>query len=348
VNYQAKQFAYKRSQDHDAAQPARHPVVIVGAGPVGMTLALDLAQRGVRVLLLDDDDKLSTGSRAICFAKRTLEIFDRLGVGSAMVAKGVSWNVGKVFLQDALVYSFDLLAEAGHKHPAFVNLQQYYVEGFLADAVAANDHIEVRWKHRVLAVDHGDERAVLTVGTPDGTHPLHADYLVACDGSRSAVRKALGLESKGQTFRDRFLIADVKMTAPFPINRYFCIDNRMMCGASIFSSAGMPIPMRKRSQRTCAPECRRCSGRTRNSSLNGSASTPLPACAWSAFVMGACCSRAIARIWCRRLAHAARIPAFRTPTIWVGSWPAFCVVMRAMRCSIATRLSANMLPTKTF
>ncbi len=85
------------------------------------------------VVLLDDDDRLSTGSRAICFAKRTLEVFDRLGCGEPMARKGVGWNTGRVFLRDEQLYSFDLLAEAGHQRPAFVNLQQYYVEGFLLD-----------------------------------------------------------------------------------------------------------------------------------------------------------------------------------------------------------------------
>lgn len=189
-----------------------------------MTLALDLAQQNIPVVILDDDDKLSSGSRAICFAKRTLEIWDRLGVGDAMVAKGVSWNVGKVFFRDAPIYSFDLLDEEGHQRPAFINLQQYYAEGFLFDAVAQTPQIDVRWHSRVVGVENNSEGVNLTVTTPDGTHVINADYVVACDGSRSAIRKLLGLESKGQTFRDRFLIADVKMTAPFPSERWFWFD----------------------------------------------------------------------------------------------------------------------------
>jgi len=224
VDYQAKRFAHTRRADQDAKAPARHAVVIVGAGPVGMTLALDLAQQNIPVVVLDDDDKLSSGSRAICFAKRTLEIWDRLGVGDAMVAKGVSWNVGKVFFRDAPVYSFDLLGEDGHRRPAFINLQQYYVEGFLSDAVAQTPQIDVRWHSRVVGLENDAEGVSLTVATPDGSYAIHADYVVACDGSRSPVRHLLGLESKGQTFRDRFLIADVKMTAPFPSERWFWFD----------------------------------------------------------------------------------------------------------------------------
>ncbi|MDB5821183.1 MAG: putativev FAD-dependent monooxygenase, partial [Rhizobacter sp.] len=167
---------------------------------------------------------LSSGSRAICFAKRTLEIFDRLGCGDRMVDKGVSWNVGRLFFRDEEIYHFDLLAEAGHSRPAFINLQQYYVEGFLAERAAQLPMVDIRWKSAVSGVEVHDDHAVLTVDTPDGPYRLEAQYTVACDGSRSSVRRSMGLESKGQTFRDRFLIADVKMTAPFPSERWFWFD----------------------------------------------------------------------------------------------------------------------------
>ncbi len=224
IDYQALRFEHSRCAEQDAAALVRTPVVIVGAGPVGMTLALDLAQQGIKVVLLDDDNKLSVGSRAICFAKRTLEIFDRLGVGDAMVAKGVSWNVGKIFCKEAHVYTFNLLGEDGHRRPAFINLQQYYVEGYLCDAVLQQPKIDVRWKNKVLAVDNREDGVALTVESPDGAYALAADYVIACDGSRSPVRHAMGLESKGQTFRDRFLIADVKMAAKFPTERWFWFD----------------------------------------------------------------------------------------------------------------------------
>jgi 3-(3-hydroxy-phenyl)propionate hydroxylase len=244
VDFQSLRFEPTRHPDQHATEPARHPVVVVGAGPVGLTLAIDLAQRGTPVVLLDNDNTLSTGSRAICFAKRTLEIFDRLGCGQRMVDKGVSWSVGKVFFRDAQVYQFDLLAEARREpagtpqgqaperearrpteqRPAFINLQQYYVEGYLAQRAAELPLIDLRWKHQVTGLEQHADHALLTIATPDGPYRLRADHVVACDGSRSTLRELAGQRSQGRVFRDRFLIADVKMKLERPAERWFWFD----------------------------------------------------------------------------------------------------------------------------
>ena len=221
---QNHEYPYRRSRDQDEATPARHPVVVVGAGPVGLSLAVDLAQRGQRVLLLDNDNRLSTGSRAICFAKRTLEIWDRLGVGDAMCAKGVKWNKGRVFLQDREVYAFNLLPETGHERPAFINLQQYYAEAYLAVRAAELPNLEIRWNNSVVGCENNSEGVTLGVDTPEGRYRIIADYVGACDGSRSSLRVLLGHESQGRVFRDRFLIADVRMKVDFPAERWFWFD----------------------------------------------------------------------------------------------------------------------------
>ena len=224
TDFQKLRFGHKRAPGQDADAPAHHPVIVVGAGPAGLSLAIDLAQNGVRTLLLDDDDKLSAGSRAICFAKRTLEIWDRLGCGDRMVDKGVSWNVGKVFFGEEMVYAFDLLADSGHRRPAFINLQQYYAEGFLLERALQLPGLEIRWQNKVTGLSQTPSGAELTVDTPDGPYKLTGGYVVAADGARSSIRGLMGLESKGRSFRDRFLIADIRMTADFPAERWFWFD----------------------------------------------------------------------------------------------------------------------------
>lgn len=227
-----RQFAYRRHPDQDHRDAAHHPVVIVGAGPVGLSLAIDLAQRGQRVVLLDDADRIGDGSRAICFSKRSLEVWDRLGVAAPMVAKGVQWNVGKIFRGEEMLYRFDLLPEPGHKMPAFINLQQYYAESFLVDRVQQLPEIDLRWRNKVSGLRQHNDHAELTVETPDGPYTLRADYVVACDGARSGMRGLVGAEFTGETFEDQFLIADVKMTAAFPTERWFWFDPPFHSGQS--------------------------------------------------------------------------------------------------------------------
>jgi 3-(3-hydroxy-phenyl)propionate hydroxylase len=218
------QYEFRRSPDSTAASPVRHPVVVIGAGPVGLATAIDLAQRGRSVVLLDDDTSVSHGSRGLCYAKRTLEILDRLGCADPVVEKGVTWQVGKVFRGDQQVYAFDLLPDGGHRFPAFVNLQQYWLEKFLVDRALALPDLDLRFASKVAAIDARADRVGIEIETPAGAYRIEADWVVACDGARSPARKMLGLDFKGRVFEDRFLIADVRMLAEFPTERWFWFD----------------------------------------------------------------------------------------------------------------------------
>jgi 3-(3-hydroxy-phenyl)propionate hydroxylase len=225
-------FAYRRAQDQDARTPVRRPVIVVGAGPVGLAAAIDLGLHGVPVVLIDDADRIGEGSRGICWSKRTLEICDRLGVGEMLVAQGVTWKLGKVFLGDDLVYSFDLLPEDGHKMPAFINLQQFYVEKALADRASEIDAVELRWKNKLIGVEPHNDHVRLTIDTPEGPYIMEASWLIAADGARSTTRDLLGLSFSGVTFEDKFLIADIKMAADFPTERRFWFDPSFHAGQS--------------------------------------------------------------------------------------------------------------------
>jgi len=218
------QYEFHPSADSAAEHPVRHPVVVIGAGPVGLATAIDFAQRGRKVVLLDDDTSVSHGSRGLCYAKRTLEIFDRLGCAAPIVDKGVTWQVGKVFHGPQQIYAFDLLPEGGHRFPAFVNLQQYWLEKFLVDRALALPNLDLRFASKVAGLDMHADHVGLGIETPAGSYRIEADWVVACDGARSPTRKMLGLDFKGRVFEDRFLIADVRMQAEFPTERWFWFD----------------------------------------------------------------------------------------------------------------------------
>ncbi len=222
--YTYPEYAYRQSEEQRSGALKRHPVVIIGAGPIGLTQALDLAYRGVPTVILDDNNTVSVGSRAVCYAKRPLEIWDRLGLGEEFAAKGVQWKLGKVFFRDDLAYTFDLLPEADHKMPAMINYQQYHLEERMVKACDESPLVDLRWKHKVLAIEQADDFATLTVETPDGIFKMEAQWIIAADGANSDTRRMIGADFTGQFFQDRFLIADVVMKAGFPTERWFWFD----------------------------------------------------------------------------------------------------------------------------
>jgi 3-(3-hydroxy-phenyl)propionate hydroxylase len=245
--YTWPRYQYRRAPELGSREVRRVPLAIVGAGPVGLSAAIDAALHGLPVLLLDDDNTVSIGSRAVCHAKRTLEIFDRLGIGQRVVDRGVTWNVGRTFHGEREVFSFDLLPEPGHHRPGMVNLQQYHLEQYLVERAQefgaprpaasggpspegsnelgsgpslVSPSIDLRWQHKLAKVEPRDDGVILHIDTADGTYTLHADWLIAADGTRSTVRRQMGLDIEGKVFQDRFLIADVVLDAePFALDR---------------------------------------------------------------------------------------------------------------------------------
>ncbi len=220
-NYNYKEFPFIVPPEISEESQEIYPVVIVGAGPIGLSLAIDLAQRGIKSVLLDDNNIVSTGSRAICWAKRTLEIFDRLGVATKMMAKGITWETGRLFNGDEEVFSFNLLPDKGQKFPAFINLQQYYVEEYLIERCLELKHyIDLRFSSEVIDHDQNKETVNITVKCPEGDYVLKTLYMLACDGAESPTRKRMNLSFDGEVFDEHFLIVDIFMeTQPFESDR---------------------------------------------------------------------------------------------------------------------------------
>ncbi|MDA1311295.1 MAG: FAD-dependent oxidoreductase [Proteobacteria bacterium] len=245
-SYSYPKYPFRRPAAVDSGTVEHQRVVIVGAGSVGLAAAVEFACLGIETVVLDDDDTVSAGSRAICWSKRTLEVLDRSGVAEPMVDKGVIWRQGRVYRGEREIYNFDLLPEAGHKMPAFINLQQYHTEEYLVDRAVTLGKTDLRWRNAVVDIDldlddgdpddggdlQGGGGALLTVDTPDGRYQIRADYVLAADGVRSTLRRAMGLEFQGRTFEERFLITDIRMNADFPMERRFWFEPSFHAGQS--------------------------------------------------------------------------------------------------------------------
>ncbi|HEX7966728.1 MAG TPA: FAD-dependent monooxygenase, partial [Stellaceae bacterium] len=216
-----------------APAASRPPVIVVGAGPVGLAVTLDLMSRGVRdVVLLDEGEGPAVGSRAICWSRRSLEILSRLGVGRRLIERGFTWQTGRVFHGDEELFRFDLQPEPGYGHPAFINLSQHDFEAALIARLAAVGHPGVSWRHRVTGLTQAADHVVLAVDTPEGRKSFAADWVVAADGPRSTLRQLLGLDCIGRVFDERFLIADVRTAVDLGQERRFWFHPTFHAGDS--------------------------------------------------------------------------------------------------------------------
>jgi len=226
LGYDLPVYEYIAPSELREARARRHSVVIVGGGLVGLSAALDLALRGIRVVLLDEDDSVGArglSSRGVNYARRTLEIFERLGVDvPGMLAKGNVWKVHRTYYGSETVFAYDMDSEAGEKHPAMLALQQFHTEMLLVDRLR-HSGAEIRWKNKVTNLTSRGDHVELTVQTPDGEYRTEADWVLACDGARSTARRALGLETRGEAF-GRWFIADVLMRADYPRERHLWIN----------------------------------------------------------------------------------------------------------------------------
>jgi 3-(3-hydroxy-phenyl)propionate hydroxylase len=198
---------------------ARQPVVIVGAGPIGMTTALVLARYGVRNVLLDRKDTLNDGSRAICIARPSMHILERIGAVAPFVAKALGWRFGRSYYRGEQIFRLEMPHPPGEKYLPMYNLQQQYIEQYLHDAVAACDLIDMRWQSEFTGIQCRADGVSLDISSPAGNYRLDADYVLAADGARSPVRSTLGLRLKGENYEGKYVIADIRMDHDFPTER---------------------------------------------------------------------------------------------------------------------------------
>ncbi|MBF7053810.1 FAD-dependent monooxygenase [Halomonas sp. KAO] len=214
-------------------EAVRHQVAIVGAGPVGVTAALELARHGIASVVLDDKDTVNDGSRAICISRHSFETLQQLGVDAPFEQKGLGWTQGRTYFRDREIYRFRMPHSDQERYYPMYNLQQQYIEQFLIDKAAESELIEMRWQSRLTGVSQSDDGATLEVSTPEGDYRLQCDYLLAADGGRSRIREALGLSLHGQAYEGRYVIADVRLESAFPTERRAFFHSQAMPDTTI-------------------------------------------------------------------------------------------------------------------
>lgn len=236
----ATAFSYFEPQLHESIRPreldgdtAPHSVVVVGAGPVGLTAALDLAQRGISVTVIEQDNKVSLGSRAVALSYRSQEILARLGLIDRFLAAGLDWESGRSFYRDTEICNFAIPQASDAQFPGLLNLQQPFIETYILDACLAHPLIEIRWSTTFLDIDNREDGATLTVESPYGTYDLHADWVVASDGARSEVRKKVGTHLEGTTYSNMFVIVDLRLKRDRPTERLCWFDPPAFPGSTV-------------------------------------------------------------------------------------------------------------------
>ena len=218
----------------DGRDPQRHRVAIAGGGPVGLAAALSLAAWGIPSVVLEADTTVCDGSRAICISRRSLEILQQLGALQAHLAKGLPWQGGRTFHGTEEILHFTMPDDENQKLPPMINIQQYWIEQFLVDATQRHaDLIEIRWGTELTGFEQRDDGLRLRARAGATDYLLDADWMIACDGGQSFVRKALGLKLEGTAFDGKYVIVDIELPSPYPAERRAWFDPPSNPGSTV-------------------------------------------------------------------------------------------------------------------
>ena len=231
-------FAPRLPVLQDGTEPQRHAVAIAGGGPVGMALALGLANHGVPSVILEADDTVCVGSRAACISRRSLEIVERLGALPAFLAKGLPWHSGTSFYKTTPVFRFEMPTFAQQKLPPMINLEQYYIEQYLLDEIERRNTaqpglIDIRWGTELSGFSQDEGGVTLQARNALGAYTLRCGWLAACDGGQSFVRKALGLALEGAAYEGRYVIIDIELPSRHRTERRAWFDPPWNPGSTV-------------------------------------------------------------------------------------------------------------------
>ena len=190
------------------------PIIVVGAGPVGLTTALGLDFYGLPFQLFEDDAELSRDTKAGTILTRTLEAFRRYGVADQVLAKALrvdeigdierATNTARPSVQTALLTE-------DTRYPFVINMPQHHLEPILRAAIEERRPGALHLRYRLTSFRQTDRGVIATFDTPDGRREVEGSYLLACDGGRSTVRSQLGIAVEGESPDERVLLVDVKV-----------------------------------------------------------------------------------------------------------------------------------------
>ncbi|QCX73774.1 3-(3-hydroxy-phenyl)propionate/3-hydroxycinnamic acid hydroxylase [Streptomyces sp. YIM 121038] len=217
-------------------QPAPHPVLVVGAGPVGLAAALALRHHRIPVTVIEADpaDRRRPGSRALFVHRDTLALLATIspGLDQTLIDHGVIWPTRRTVYRDRDVFTRTYPAKpAAGGLPPFTSLRQVETEKHLLRACHAAG-VRFLWDSPVTGTEPGPEG--VRVFTADGT-VHHARFVIAADGARSAVRHALGIPMSGTRSKAFHVVVDVAEdpTDPLPLERVFTYEHPALDGRSV-------------------------------------------------------------------------------------------------------------------
>ncbi len=226
------EYPFERPAELDGVA-RRHQVAVVGAGPVGLATALDLAKRGSEVVVLEAGCTVCGGSRATCVARRSLEVLHPVGAAQPIYRKGLPWTSGQSFYRGQLVYRLEMPHSDDERYFPMINIQQNYVELFLLEELFQCATAELRWSSRVTGISQDEDGVALEIDTPEGSYTLQAEYVVAADGAHSTLRELMDLQLAGRSYEGAYLITDIKLKSDYPTQRRAWFDPPSNPGSTV-------------------------------------------------------------------------------------------------------------------
>ena len=215
------------------AKSDHYDIAVVGAGPVGLTAALALAQHDLRVVLLEAGDGPCSGSRAINISRRSQQILAAVGIKQPLLERGLAFHQARSYLGKKEIFHLHMPSTDSDRFPPFLNLQQFALEEMLLNAVADQPLLDLVCHAEAALTAHDESGVTLDWQSAAGPRRITADWCVAADGARSGLRRHLDLQLKGDAYEKTYLIADIRMKTDLPVERRVWFDPATNPGSTV-------------------------------------------------------------------------------------------------------------------